>query len=83
MDEYLDGMLVCRALTHPLVEACLTRLSEVGVNSTLCSPGLTLFQIYTTLAKEYLVTLASLLKALISVNTFTQRKEHLSLTRTT
>lgn len=28
-DEYLDGMLVSRALTHSFVEACLTKLSEV------------------------------------------------------
>ncbi|KAJ3559369.1 hypothetical protein NM688_g388 [Phlebia brevispora] len=29
-DEYLDGMLVCRALTRPFAEACLHRLSEVN-----------------------------------------------------
>ena len=30
-DEYLDGMLVSRALTHPFIEACLNKLIEVRV----------------------------------------------------
>lgn len=29
-DEYLEGMLVCRALTRPFVEACVARLAEVS-----------------------------------------------------
>ena len=29
-DDYLDGMLVCRALTRPFAEASLNRLAEVG-----------------------------------------------------
>lgn len=29
-DQYLDGMLVCRALTRPFAENCLNRLAEVG-----------------------------------------------------
>ncbi|TFK53918.1 hypothetical protein OE88DRAFT_1717321 [Heliocybe sulcata] len=28
-DEYLDGMLVCRALAKPFVDACLSRLAEI------------------------------------------------------
>lgn len=28
-DEYLEGMLVSRALTHPFTEACLAKLGEV------------------------------------------------------
>ena len=28
-DEYLDGMLVSRALTHPFIEACLAKFAEV------------------------------------------------------
>lgn len=30
-DEFLEGMLVCRALTRPFVEACIIRLAEVRV----------------------------------------------------
>jgi mediator of RNA polymerase II transcription subunit 12, fungi type len=29
-DEYLDGMVTCRALTRPFVESCLGRMSEVS-----------------------------------------------------
>lgn len=38
-DEYVDGMLLCRALTRPFVEACLTRLTEVrqfSLSSSQC-----------------------------------------------
>ncbi|KAF9231909.1 hypothetical protein BU15DRAFT_55624 [Melanogaster broomeanus] len=28
-DEYLDGMLTCRALTKPFVDACLSKLTEI------------------------------------------------------
>ena len=28
-DNYLDGMLTCRALSRPFVEACLSRVAEV------------------------------------------------------
>ncbi len=29
-DEYLEGMLISRALTRPFVDACLNRLTEVS-----------------------------------------------------
>ncbi|KAI0026676.1 hypothetical protein K488DRAFT_65362, partial [Vararia minispora EC-137] len=29
VDEYLDGLLACRALARPLVEACLARIAEL------------------------------------------------------
>jgi mediator of RNA polymerase II transcription subunit 12 len=28
-DEYLDGILACRALSRPFVDACLSKISEV------------------------------------------------------
>lgn len=28
-DEYLDGILICRALARPFIDACLTKISEV------------------------------------------------------
>ncbi|KAJ3480114.1 hypothetical protein NLI96_g8581 [Meripilus lineatus] len=48
-DEYLDGMLMCRALTRPFVESCLNRLVEVRA-----SP-----------AREYLSTTEQTLQNLI------------------
>ena len=30
-DEYLDGILACRALSRPFVDACLTKISEVRI----------------------------------------------------
>lgn len=35
-DEYLDGMLTCRALTRPFAEACLARLAEVFAPAFSC-----------------------------------------------
>jgi hypothetical protein len=32
-DEYLDGILACRALSRPFVDACLSKLSEVQIQS--------------------------------------------------
>ena len=32
-DEYLDGILACRALSRPFVDACLSKLSEVQIKS--------------------------------------------------
>ncbi|KAI0633322.1 hypothetical protein C8Q77DRAFT_1217758 [Trametes polyzona] len=49
-DEYLDGMLVSRALTRPFIEACLTKLVEIEG-----SP-----------AKEFLPNTANILRNLIS-----------------
>lgn len=28
-DEYLDGILICRALARPFIDACLTKINEV------------------------------------------------------
>ena len=28
-DEYLDGIIACRALSRPFVDACLSKISEV------------------------------------------------------
>ncbi len=33
-DEYLEGMLVSRALTHPFTEACLGKFMEVCYSSS-------------------------------------------------
>ncbi|KAL0956176.1 hypothetical protein HGRIS_002336 [Hohenbuehelia grisea] len=33
-EEYLDGMVLIRALAHPLAEACLCKLSEIRSSST-------------------------------------------------
>lgn len=33
-DEYLDGMLGSRALAKPFVDACLSKLVEVGAGAT-------------------------------------------------
>jgi mediator of RNA polymerase II transcription subunit 12 len=30
-DEYLDGILACRALSKPFVDACLSKISEVQI----------------------------------------------------
>lgn len=30
-DEYLDGIIACRALSRPFVDACLSKISEVEV----------------------------------------------------
>jgi hypothetical protein len=30
-DEYLDGILACRALSRPFVDACLSKISEVQI----------------------------------------------------
>ncbi|KAI0769653.1 hypothetical protein BD413DRAFT_627402 [Trametes elegans] len=49
-DEYLDGMLVSRALTRPFVEACLAKLVEIEGSA----------------AKEFLPTTANILRTLIS-----------------
>lgn len=35
-DEYLDGILACRALSRPFVDACLTKISEVGICYAYC-----------------------------------------------
>ncbi|KAG7090909.1 hypothetical protein E1B28_009986 [Marasmius oreades] len=48
-DEYFDGMMRCRALTRPLLEACLNKLTEIN----------------TTLAKEHLVETEDLMKSLL------------------
>ncbi|THH13392.1 hypothetical protein EW146_g6819 [Bondarzewia mesenterica] len=32
-DEYMDGIMSCRALTRPFVEACLVKISEIGTNT--------------------------------------------------
>ena len=37
-DEYLDGMLVSRALTHPFIEACLNKFIEVCQNMSITDP---------------------------------------------
>ncbi|EJF57727.1 hypothetical protein DICSQDRAFT_182976 [Dichomitus squalens LYAD-421 SS1] len=49
-DEYLDGMLVSRALTHPVVEACLAKYVEIQGSA----------------AKEQLTNTANILRNLIS-----------------
>jgi hypothetical protein len=33
-DEYLDGILACRALSRPFVDACLSKMSEVQIMMT-------------------------------------------------
>ncbi|KAF9268799.1 hypothetical protein L218DRAFT_984144 [Marasmius fiardii PR-910] len=48
-DEYFDGMMRCRALTRPFLEACLSKLTEIS----------------TTLAKEYLIETEVLMKSLL------------------
>ncbi|CAL1707851.1 unnamed protein product [Somion occarium] len=48
-DEYLDGMLAIRALSRPLVEACLNRIAEI-----IATPG-----------RELLVNLETILKSLL------------------
>ncbi|KAI0356240.1 hypothetical protein OH77DRAFT_1401364 [Trametes cingulata] len=50
-DEYLDGMLVSRALTRPFIEACLNKL---------------VVEIEGTSAKEFLPNTANILRNLIS-----------------
>ncbi|KAF9819188.1 hypothetical protein IEO21_02359 [Rhodonia placenta] len=49
-DEYLDGMLISRALTHHFVEACLARIVEI----------------HSTSAKDHLANLEDMLKDLLS-----------------
>lgn len=68
-DEYLDGMLVCRALTRPFVEACLNRIAEVSffpINMMwmhqLCC------QIRTTPGSDYLANLDQLLTGVTLVS---------------
>ncbi|KAH9940479.1 uncharacterized protein BXZ73DRAFT_88710 [Epithele typhae] len=53
-DEYLDGMLVSRALTHPFLDACLARYVEIQVSS----------------AKESLANTVNILRSLISRSFF-------------
>src|SRR5258708_23255217 len=33
-DEYLDGILACRALSRPFMDACLSKISEVQIMLT-------------------------------------------------
>jgi hypothetical protein len=35
-DEYLDGIIACRALSRPFVDACLSKISEVRIMMTFC-----------------------------------------------
>ncbi len=35
-DEYLDGILACRALSRPFVDACLSKISEVRIHVEYC-----------------------------------------------
>ncbi|PIL34102.1 hypothetical protein GSI_03813 [Ganoderma sinense ZZ0214-1] len=49
-DEYLEGMLVSRALTHPFTEACLGKFAEIQ----------------STHAKEHLANTTNILRSLIS-----------------
>ncbi|PCH43895.1 hypothetical protein WOLCODRAFT_138657 [Wolfiporia cocos MD-104 SS10] len=49
-DEYLDGMLISRALTHHFVEACLSKLAEIRSTS----------------AKDHLTNLEAMLKNLVT-----------------
>ena len=35
-DEYLDGIIACRALSRPFVDACLSKISEVQVVDDAC-----------------------------------------------
>ena len=35
-DEYLDGIIACRALSRPFVDACLSKVSEVRVVNDSC-----------------------------------------------
>ncbi|KZT67178.1 hypothetical protein DAEQUDRAFT_673722 [Daedalea quercina L-15889] len=52
-DEYLDGVLINRALTHHFVDACLNRLDEAR-------------HIRSTAAKEFLSSLESTLRNLVA-----------------
>ncbi|OBZ68162.1 Mediator of RNA polymerase II transcription subunit 12 [Grifola frondosa] len=66
-DEYLDGMLVSRALTRPFVEACLNKLSEVSDRSlNKITAMLNESQMLATSAKDYLVNVEIVLRSLIS-----------------
>ena len=35
-DEYLDGILACRALSRPFVDASLSKISEVRIHNEYC-----------------------------------------------
>jgi mediator of RNA polymerase II transcription subunit 12 len=36
VDEYLDGILACRALSRLFVDACLSKISEVRMYDEYC-----------------------------------------------
>ncbi|KAI0293333.1 hypothetical protein B0F90DRAFT_1763644 [Multifurca ochricompacta] len=48
-DEYLDGILACRALARPFVDACISKISEIRSSS----------------AREYLLSVESSLKVFL------------------
>ncbi|KAL0581804.1 RNA polymerase II mediator complex subunit [Marasmius crinis-equi] len=48
-DEYFDGMMRCRALTRPFLEACLSKLAEIN----------------TSIAKEHLQETEGIMKSLL------------------
>ena len=67
-DEFMESMLICRALTRPFVEACVTRLAEVRTYiSTVALIDVYILQVQTTPAKEQLASLEQLLKSLVLV----------------
>lgn len=66
-DEYANDILTNRALARPLAEACLAKLSEVCGNTSHLESNLTLYQICTTPAHEFLKDTEDILKALIQV----------------
>lgn len=70
-DEYLDGILACRALSRPFVDACLSKISEVRIyDEYYLSTPLTGIQIRSSSAKEVLPSVENSLRVFIRVRMF-------------
>ena len=67
-DEYLDGILACRALSRPFVDACLSKISEVRIDiDSSCLHLADLHQIRSSSAREYLPSVENSLKVFLQV----------------
>ena len=66
-DEYLDGILACRALSRPFVDACLSKISEVRFAVTLATCLADPHQIRSSSAREYLPSVENSLKVFLQV----------------